>query len=77
MKDEYDLFLLSLGKRIRDLRQDANLSQAELSVKTEIEQSIISRIEQGQNNTSVITLAKLAKAFNLTPSELLDFPADQ
>jgi len=63
----------ALGKRIKQIRLNQNLSQEELSYKAEIEYSQISRIERGIINTSVSQIFAIAKALNTEPHKLFLF----
>ena len=62
-----------LGKRIVNLREEHNLSQADLSYEAEIDLSTLSRLERGILNVSYITLYKIAKGFNISLKDLFDF----
>lgn len=52
------------GKRISDIRREQNLSQKELAKKIGVSQQLISRIEKGGENISLVTLANIAHALN-------------
>ncbi|MBX4209491.1 UDP-N-acetylglucosamine 1-carboxyvinyltransferase [Candidatus Parcubacteria bacterium] len=54
----------AIGGMIARLREDRNMTQAELGAKTGTTQSVIARIEKGEQNLSTETLAKLSKALN-------------
>ncbi len=54
----------AIGAMIARLREDRNMTQAELGEKTGTTQSVIARIEKGEQNLSTETLAKLSKALN-------------
>ena len=62
-----------LGKRIIALRNEYNMSQADLSYEAEIDLSTLSRLERGILNISYITLYKIAKGFNIPVKDLFDF----
>jgi len=58
------------GKRLRQLRKDAGLSQPDLAERAHVSHSYISQLETGKKrNPSVDAAEKLAKA--------LDYPLDQ
>ena len=63
--------LKRLGLRIKQLRTQKGLSQADLGVEIDVEKSNISRMESGKFNTKILTLFKVAKALDLTLSELM------
>jgi UDP-N-acetylglucosamine 1-carboxyvinyltransferase len=56
--------LSAIGAMIARLREDRHLTQAELGEKVGTTQSVIARIEKGEQNLSTETLAKLSKALN-------------
>ncbi|RZJ36423.1 MAG: XRE family transcriptional regulator [Flavobacterium sp.] len=68
-KDEIQL-LNSVGEKIRDLRNQKNLSQATLSYDANIPKNQIGRIERGDINTSILTLNKICKALEIPLIEL-------
>jgi DNA-binding XRE family transcriptional regulator len=51
-----------VGKKIKALRKENRLTQKELAKKLGISQQIISHIEQGRANISLLTLKKVANA---------------
>jgi len=55
---------IDVAKALLSARAAAGLSQKELSERTGIDQSDISKIERGISNPSVLTLKKLAKGLN-------------
>jgi transcriptional regulator with XRE-family HTH domain len=60
------------GEKIRKLRQQRDWTQQEVSDQAEgLERAFISRMESGQIEPCLGTMAVLAKAFGLTLSELL------
>lgn len=56
--------LLSIGVIIADTRTKKGWSQAELAEKLGTAQSVISRIEHGNQNLSVSVLTKIARVLN-------------
>ena len=64
VKAEYDA--LEFEFALISARQAAGLSQQELSRKSGITQSDISKMESGKANPSIRTLRKLANALNKT-----------
>ena len=61
------------GQRIKQLRNDKNLSQEKLSFATGFHRTYIGMIERGERNISLTNMAVFAKVFEMTISELLDF----
>jgi len=56
-------FCEAVGKKLAAVRRAQGLSQKELAGKVGISQQLISRIESGGENVSLMTLAKIARAF--------------
>lgn len=67
-----DKDLVSLGKRIKELRKQRKLTLENLCYKNWLEPSTVSRIEKGLVDPKYSTLLKLASAFNISLSELLN-----
>ena len=62
-----------LGKKIRQLRHIAELSQERLGEITGMDRTYISGIERGVRNPSIKNIEKLAKALKVRVSDLMDF----
>lgn len=52
---------LKIGEKIRLMREQKGLTQVRLAQKLGVSQQVISRIEQGRDNISVLTLEKVAE----------------
>ena len=65
--------LLQLGNHIKQLRKKRKLTLEALCYKNGLEPSTISRIEKGIVEPKYLTLLKLAEAYQITISELLNF----
>ncbi len=57
-------FLRQLGARVRQLREEAGLSQEALADQAGLDRSYMSGIERGIRNVSILNLVKIAKALN-------------
>jgi len=66
-------FLKRLGFKIKQLRTEQDLSQADFGKEIDVEKSNVSRMESGRVNPRTYTLYKVAKALNISLSELLNF----
>jgi transcriptional regulator with XRE-family HTH domain len=66
-----DLLLSKIGLRILRRRQEFGLTQKELAGRLGITTTNIARIEHGQQNLTIRTLAKLADALDVTLEELV------
>jgi UDP-N-acetylglucosamine 1-carboxyvinyltransferase len=56
--------LQAIGAMIARLREDRHMTQGDLALKVGSTQSVIARIEKGEQNLSTETLAKLSEALN-------------
>ena len=61
------------GQRIKQLRNQNNISQEKLSFSTGFHRTYIGMIERGERNISLTNIAVFAKVFEMSISELLDF----
>jgi transcriptional regulator with XRE-family HTH domain len=62
---------VSLGRRIRAERTAKKLSMRALASAADISQPFLSQIEGGRTMPSILTLFRLAKVLDISPSELL------
>lgn len=67
--------LQHLGDRLRDFRQQRRLTLRELAVRADVSASLLSQIENGKANPSVMTLHNIASALNVPL--VYFFPSDQ
>lgn len=58
------------GKRLRELRKKAEISQEELGFRAGLHRTYIGSIERGEQNISVDNIHKLARALKVVVSEL-------
>ncbi len=68
-----DKELQKLGNHIKKLRKERKLTISALCYKNGLEPSTISRIEKGLVEPKYLTLLSIAKAFNLSLAEFLNF----
>jgi len=61
-KENKSKALISIGSMISRLREDRRMTQSDLGEKIGTTQSVIARIEKGEQNLSTETLAKLSEA---------------
>lgn len=62
-----------LGKKIKRIREEQNLSQAQLAFETGSTQKQISLIELGKINTSIAQILSIAQVLNIPVKDLFDF----
>jgi len=63
---------IAIGKRIRALREEKNISQQDVAGLCNIEKSNFSRIEAGNTNPTIFTLSKIAKHLEVKLKDLVD-----
>lgn len=63
--------MTSIGRKIRDARKNASMTQVELAKATNLSRSYIGDIEKDRYNPSVSTLQAIAKATNVPVENLL------
>lgn len=69
-----DEFLTKLGNRIKTLRTARHLTLEALCYPNGLEPSTVMRIEKAQTTAKITTLLKLAQAFGISLSELVNIP---
>lgn len=70
MSEDEEL-IKKIGQKIVQLRKERNLKQIELSVRLNIEDSALRRIESGRTNPTIKTLYRIAKELNVELYELV------
>jgi len=70
VEKSYTVEIEKFGKRLRALREGKKLSQLDLELRSGINRTEISRIENGQKNIEFFTIVKLATALDTTLSQL-------
>jgi transcriptional regulator with XRE-family HTH domain len=73
--DALDRTFAALGPRLRQLRNDRNVTLAELADETGISVSTLSRLESGLRRPTLEQLFPLARAYNTTLDDLVDAPS--
>ena len=61
----------AFGEVIRDLRKVKQISQETLADASNLDRSFISLLECGHKQPSLVTIFQLAKAFNISASNIL------
>jgi transcriptional regulator with XRE-family HTH domain len=74
MGDVYDYTVL--GRRVREVRGEKQITQCKLSKETGLSQCFLSHLENGQRQATTQTLCSLSNALDCTPNDLLSIPAD-
>lgn len=61
----------SFGARVRQLREDAGLSQMRLAEAADLHPTYVSSVERGHRNVSLVNIHRLAQALSVAPRDLL------
>lgn len=64
--------LIKLGNNIRAIRSEKGISQEELAFKINSARNFIGCIERAEKAPTIITLARIANALNITLSKLVE-----
>jgi transcriptional regulator with XRE-family HTH domain len=60
------------AQNVAAARRRAGMTQDDLSAESKVHPTEVSRIENAHRDARVSTVAKLARALNVTPGQLLD-----
>ena len=63
--------LQQFGQRVRELREKMGLSQETMAYEAGVDRSFVGKVERGDNNVSLLKMARLAKVLNVSLVELL------
>jgi transcriptional regulator with XRE-family HTH domain len=80
-----DDLAVRFGRRLREVRTQAGLSQESLAAAAGLARNFVSMIETGKRNVTLATVAKLARALGCRMADLMpdvneeppDFDADE
>lgn len=62
--------LIKFGQRVRERRKQLQLSQEKLAEKSDLHRTYIGMIERAEKNITLININKIAKALDISISEL-------
>lgn len=68
---------LPFGAALRRVRTTAGLSQEQLGLESGVQRNFISLIETGQNQPTIGTITRLARALGMKASELVAAAEDE
>lgn len=76
--EEQDWLYREIGRRIRDARRRASLTQVDLARKAGLARTSITNIEMGNQQPTIHALWRIADAVHTSPGDLLpDWPTDR
>ena len=59
------------GKRLREVREEAGISQEKLAELAKLHRTYVSSVERGKNNISLVNIEKLAAALGVPMRDLM------
>lgn len=62
---------VAFGRVLRELRQEAGLTQEQLGFEADLRRTYVSILELGQQQPTLTTIIKLAQAFKMPAHELI------
>lgn len=68
---EKDIKLALLGKRIREIRIQKEMTQSEIAERSGVASNYIAMLERGERNPTYLTLLKIADGFGMNICELV------
>ena len=70
-------FLLSLGRRVRELRNRRGLTRKQVSQQADVSERHLAQLEAGEGNISVLLLQRIAEALEVPIANLFSPAADE
>ena len=70
-KNRQDPTLVALGEAMKRIRLSKGISQEKLALLSEVDRSYVGRIERGDNNVAMLTLARLSSALGVSLAMLM------
>ena len=64
--------LVKLGLRVRKFRERKDISQEELAHQADLDQTYVGGVERGERNLGTLNLLRIAAAFSMSASVLLN-----
>ena len=64
---------VKIGRRIKELRETATMSQKDLSYSADLDRSYIASVENGQRNISIVNIEKIATALGVTLKDFFNY----
>ena len=61
-----------LGRRVRELRTAAGLTQEKLAFRANLDRSYLGQVERGEINVSIDNIGKIARGLRVSPAALFE-----
>ena len=68
---------IAVGRAIRQVREDRQISQDELGVRANLDRTYISSVENGKRNISLENLHLLARSLGVSLTEIVQLAEDR
>jgi transcriptional regulator with XRE-family HTH domain len=59
------------GKRLREIREEAGISQEKLAAQAGVHRTYVSSVERGKRNVSLVNIERFAAALGVTMGALM------
>lgn len=63
---------ITIGQRIRALRETKNMAQKDLAYDADLDRSYIASVECGKRNISIVNIEKIANALKVSLKEFFE-----
>lgn len=63
---------LKIGKRIKELRKEAKMSQKDSAYAADLDRSYMANVENGKRNISIVNIEKIAIALKVSLKEFFN-----
>lgn len=67
LMDEGKSLREAFGRLLKELREERGLSQSELALESDLDQTFVSLLERGQRQPSLLSLFALCEALDIEP----------
>jgi transcriptional regulator with XRE-family HTH domain len=71
MEKTYIGFETTVGKHLKEIRMQKELSQEELSLQAGLDRSYISMVERGKRNPTLLVIFKICEVLEILPHNLI------
>jgi len=70
--DKQKSFLVNIGKRIKALRVEKDISQERLASLSGIDRSYLGKVERAESNISILSLKKISEILDVSVSRFFE-----
>lgn len=69
--EEGDWLRTAFGRLLKELREERGLSQSQLALESDLDQTFVSLLERGQRQPSLVSLFALCDALHVEPDAVV------